>query len=269
MEIEIIMQSQDQLKEIDLNQISSAVSNGNMDDVVILDAQIKEQTEETIENTNDNQHSNQIFTSQNIIAIIDNVINDVCDYLTEHTDFEHMKDSMINTRMRILMREKYDIQLTKDILGFIEFLQTDDTIQEALNETNNKLTYNSNITEDIHTYINEFLCLNMAINTSALAYGWLNWNDAKGIFCSNSIFDSEIQDYVISRIIKYVFRTGNALLDNTYKGLKSDNGVIYEFIEGDVYKNADSNADSNAESEKIESESDDDDTTQKNECILS
>ena len=62
----------------------------------------------------------KILSDEDINTIINNVLGDFGDYLTENTRFEHMRDEIINKRMRERIKEKCNVRMSETILKFIK-----------------------------------------------------------------------------------------------------------------------------------------------------
>jgi len=196
--------------------------------------------------------SKKILSNEGMNAIIDNVIdnviNDVGDYLTENTEFAHMKDEIINKRMRVIMKEKIYEKIHKNILEFGEFLAEDKYIQEHI-EINNKVIYDVRCLDDINLYMYNYIydyLYNHLYSSShndyiTLAEGWLIWNEKKGKFYN---VDINLKDFIIQKIVKYVFQ---------------QLGDDYEFIDEQT-NSPDCNENTNANEEEQNNNSDGDDS---------
>ena len=213
MEIEITMQ--EPIQEIISNELKSnntvMVDMPVMHDIadvavmpvmpVMPDIAVAENSIETPETI---EKPKKVLSQEDITTIVDNVLGNFIDYLSENTEFYHMHDEIINKRMRVIMKEKFNAMIAKNISEFIIFLDEDENIQEYIAE-NGKITYDSVLSEDIHTYIYEYL-YGETCYADDMAHGWLNWDERKGRYCNNDSFDIKIQDFLLNKIVKYVFQ---------------------------------------------------------------
>jgi hypothetical protein len=163
------------------------------------------------------EHSNRkILSKSDIDNLIDKVLTNIMDYLTEHTEFEHMRDEIINQRMRAITKEKYSEHIEHTIDNFTKFLNQDESILEYIEE-NGKLIYGTG--DDIDEFIYEKVYIETPY-VYDIAQGWLSWDNYRCQFSNNNNFLG--QEVLINDIIKYVFEQyGNGFeylednIDNT------------------------------------------------------
>lgn len=159
------------------------------------------------------EHSNRkVLSKTDIDNVIDKVFASIMDYLTEHTEFEHMRDEIINQRMRAITKEKYTVHIEHTINNFIKFLNQDESILEYI-EDNGKLIYGTG--DDIDDLIVELIYTETAY-VYDIAQGWLSWDNYRCHFPNNNNFLG--QNVLINNIIKYVFEqygNGFEYLDDT------------------------------------------------------
>ena len=146
MEIEITMQEPVQQPEQELISNEPKSNNKVMPDIAV--AEDSGETPSAIEKPK------KVLSQEDINTISDNVLSDLVDYLAENTEFYHMQDEIIITRMRVIMKEKYNSYIMETISEFIKFLEEDENIQEYIAE-NGKITYNVRQTEEIHEIISD------------------------------------------------------------------------------------------------------------------
>lgn len=190
------------------------------------------------------------LSAEDINIIIINTIDKVCAYLTEHTEFEHMKDKIINRRMRDLMQEKFYRAIERNIYDFITFLNENKLVLEYY-EQNKKIMYSVNNYDDFHQLIYEEVY--ESVNAIDIAYGWMNWDSNNYCVIDNDNFGPELQDFMVNLIIKNVFESY---------------GDEYEFIENRIHsensEELDVNEEENEDTEEEEIASD----TKKDDCII-
>ena len=183
-------------------------NNNNNTETVVMD----EMEEPTIL-----EHSNRkILSKSDIDNLIDKVLTNIMDYLTEHTEFEHMRDEIINQRMRAITKKKYSEHIEYTIDNFTKFLNQDESILEYIEE-NGKLIYGTG--DDIDEFIYEKVYIETPY-VYDIAQGWLSWDNYRCQFSNNNNFLG--QEVLINDIIKYVFEQyGNGFeylednIDNT------------------------------------------------------
>jgi hypothetical protein len=186
----------------------------------------------------------------------------MCDFLTENTEFDYLKDKIINRRMRDLMQDKFYKYVEDNISSFIKYLSEDEDILEFYDE-NKIITYSDSHTDDIHEKIYEEVY--GSINPLDMAYGWLNWDDHRCRFPKNDSFDLDVKDFMISTIIKYVFRK----LDDGYEYLdnKTSNENNTEEDDDTVEEKEEDDDENTANNKTVEKEKENNQTD--GECILS
>ncbi len=167
-----------------------------------------------------NMESNIVLKENTLVSMCNNIINDVCVFLTEYSDIDYMRDGIINKRACDIMLNKYTSQFKSIILYFIEYLTTNKDILDYIN-TNNKLTYNIHHYENIHKNMYNFLYVydNM-IDSNDIAQGWLNWDYYNECFFINNKINIKIKQYIINTIIKHVFLN-----------YENKNCLLYEFLD--------------------------------------
>ena len=165
----------------------------------------------------------KVLSNEDVNTIINNVFTNIGDYLTENTRFEHMRDEIINNRMRIIIKEKINVRMSETILKFIKFLDEDENIKDYYAQFN-KITFDVSFTEDLHTYIYEYLYTYLVDYIPEITDGWFD--------CNIDDIDDNVLDFIIINIlIKCVFQ-------------QYGNG--YEFIDSKEEKNQNSDEDVNA-----------------------
>ena len=205
--VEVINEENTNKPDIVNNEIVSDIVAEAIDEV-IADVVITEENENAVEDRKTE------LSQDDVDIIVAKVIDEMCDFLTENTEFDYLKDKIINRRMRDLMQDKFYNYIEDNISSFIKYLSEDEDILEFYEE-NKIITYSDSHTDDIHEKIYEEL-LDMT-NALDLAYGWLNWNERECRFPKNDSFDIDVRDFMIRTIIKYVFGKlgdGYEYLDN-------------------------------------------------------
>lgn len=251
MEIEITMQepkSNNTIMPV-MPDIADVADMPVMPDIAVAENSVE--TPETIEKPK------KVLSQEDITTIVDNVLSNFIDYLSENTEFSHMQDEIINKRMRVIMKEKFNVMICKNISEFIIFLDEDENIQEYIAE-NGKITYDSVLSEDIHTYIYEYL-YGETCYADDMAHGWLNWDERKGKYCNYDSFDIKIQDFLLNKIVKYVFQQygdGYEFIDSKEKGQEHNSDSASEDADKDNSGEDESNI------------TDYDEVKQKNECNI-
>jgi hypothetical protein len=183
-----------------VSDIVADVVDDVVDDVVVTEEANNEQENNEQEiNVKDRKTE---LSQDDVDIIVAKVIDEMCDFLTENTEFDYLKDKIINRRMRDLMQDKFYKYVEDNISSFIKYLSEDEDILEFYDE-NKIITYSDSHTDDIHEKIYEEL-LDMT-NALDMAYGWLNWDDHRYRFPKNDSFNLDVKDFMIRIIIKYVF----------------------------------------------------------------
>ena len=204
-----------------------------------------------------------MFTDKDITIIIDNIIEDVCNFLSDITDIIFMQDEIINARVRIIMKITFGKQLGDSILRFINFIDNDDTILRYI-ARNNKLTYGTHHSKDIHTYIYDYL-YEETIYSNDFAQGWLNWNDYKEIYQKDGD-EVNIHNYALDKLIKYVFKQYN-VFSNKFVFINEDEDENDDV--DDAEKNSNNSEDNNNAEVNLEDAESEEDSAKQNECVLS
>lgn len=263
MEIEITMQ-----EPVFENTISNKPNNSDITTTEIID-----EPRDAVGTTKTLEKPKKVLSNEDINTIIDNIINDIGDYLTENTEFYHMKDEIINKRMRVIMKEKFYVKIGENILEFIEFLGENENIQEYI-EINNKVIYDVRCLDNIHLSIYDYLYNYVTDYDIDITEGWLNWNERKGRFCNHDNFDINFKDFLIEKIVKYVFQLSDCyeFIDNPTKSLDENKN------EEEQYNNSDENNSNDENDSNDENNSNDDNNSndenefnknkQNNECVI-
>lgn len=229
-------------------------------------------SENTITNENNSPLNNlakpqKILSDEDINTIIINVLDDIGDYLTKNTEFEHMRDEIINKRMMVIMKEKFSAKMVVSILKFIEFLEKDESFQEYIIE-NGKITYDILLVDDISKYIYDNL-YDKIDYVSDMAQGWLNWNNRKGTFCNNSNFDNDIQHFLVQKLVKYVFQQyGDGYEFSNSKDEQKQNSDENANTDTSHQNESDEDNSDADNSDEVDSDEDDLKLRNKNECII-
>jgi hypothetical protein len=219
MDIKIITENTNTIKQLDMS---------NIEPIVAIEHNILEETD--------------------FDYIVDKLFESILNYLTTNTEFEHMKDNIINQRMRIIIREKYNKNIENIISKFIKFLETDEIILEYIQE-NNKLIYGSG--DDIDNYIYDEIYEEIYGNSILfdIAQGWLSWDNYRCKFSNNNNFVMQAENITIDNTIEYVFEKL---------------GSKFEYIK----KNTDENNKSNENEDSDNEDTDDDNDNKNNNCII-
>ena len=216
-----------------------ATSNNNNTETLVLD----EMEEPTIL-----EHYNQkILSKSDIYNVIDKVFTSIMDYLTEHTEFEHMRDEVINQRMRAITKEKYTVHIENTIDNFIKFLNQDESILEYIEE-NGKLIYGTG--DDI----DELIYQKVYIETPYIydiAQGWLSWDNYRCHFSNNNNFLG--QEVLTNDIIKFVFE---------------QYGNRFEYLEASIDNNLDNNLDNTVENNNDDKQENEPEQKNNEDCII-
>lgn len=162
------------------------------------DISITSENSEIVENTN--EIISNTLSPKDKDDIIKKVISNYCDYLTEISEFDHMRDNVINTRTRELMLEQYASEVENTINKFEEFLKEDESILEYIENNNSKLIYGSG--NDIDEIIYETVFYETPYSND-MAQGWLSWDNHYCRFTNNNNFLG--QEVITNDIIKFVF----------------------------------------------------------------
>jgi len=190
------------------------------------------------------------LSPEDVNIIIINIIDKVCIYLTEHTEFSHMKDKIINRRMRDLMQEKFYKAIEENVYDFITFLNENEQILDYY-EQNKKIIYSVNDDDEFHQLIYEEVY--GSVNAIDMAYGWMNWDNDKFSVVDDADFGPELQDFMVNLIIKNVFES----YDDRYEFIENR---IHSENSGELNINEEENEDT--EEEEIASD------TKKDDCII-
>lgn len=241
MNIEIVMQNSAEREIVpDSNQIV-------VDNPVVADNPVVVDTLE--DTTKQESQSGDIDYS----LLSGKLINDICNYLTEHTEFLHMRDEIINGRVRQLMAHKYTPQIIDILINLHEFIENDEVIQNYI-KTNANIDINvdidTNIDKELYTNIYDKIyedyweSSDVALN---MARGWLDWDVQNGRFSNNSSFDLDINDELFSVSCKYVFQQ----YGNIYALWQKYNNLTHKTIKDD-------NSNTDVEEEEDEKENEED-----------
>jgi hypothetical protein len=245
---EVSNEVQNEVQNEILNEVSNVVT---VNDVILNEVSL----EASDKDDKDIQHIKKDLTQEDITIIINNVINDICNYLSENTEFVHMNDNIINARAREVIRNKYEQDITKSISDFIIFLNTDETIQEYITE-NAKLIYDINNSEDIHVYIFNKIYLNIDY-ANTIAQGWFNWDSDKKQY--TNIYTNPIEYVLTNKIIQYVFQQYND--SNSYE--------FMDTYDEEEEENGEENEEENEEENDEEDEEEDDEENEKDNSDIS
>jgi hypothetical protein len=256
MEIEITMTQPNKVSNEVQNEVQNEILNEVSNVVTVNDVILNEVSlEASDKDDKDIQHIKKDLTQEDITIIINNVINDICNYLSENTEFVHMNDNIINARAREVIRNKYEQDITKSISDFIIFLNTDETFQEYITE-NAKLIYDINNSEDIHVYIFNKIYLNIDY-ANTIAQGWFNWDSDKKQY--TNIYTNPIEYVLTNKIIQYVFQQYND--SNSYE--------FMDTYDEEEEENGEENEEENEEENDEEDEEEDDEENEKDNSDIS
>jgi hypothetical protein len=201
------------------------------------------------------------LSDEDINTIINNVFSNIGDYLTENTRFEHMRDEIINNRMRIIIKEKINVRMSETILKFIKFLDEDEYIKNYYAQFN-KITFDISFTEDLHTYIYENLYSEFDY-IPEIAQRWFNCN----------VYDNVLDFIITNIVIKCVFQQYNNKYGNGYEFIDS-NSKEEQKQNSDEDVNANTSSQNNSDDSDNSDDKDDKDDSdnveskEKNECNI-
>lgn len=130
-----------------------------------------------------------VFNTMENTAVVNVIITEICDYLSEHTDFELMQDKIINTRARELLYEKYSQTISDIIEQMGEYFQHATQIDK----------------DDRHTYLYDNLC-ELIHNDGlhiAVCLGWFSFDNVRVQFCGrNHNIDMDVSEFMINTIME-------------------------------------------------------------------
>jgi hypothetical protein len=216
-----------------MDDISSTTDNGH----IVTENNIVFKVEDSSGSTSEST----ICNVSNEMNIVNKIVNDMCDYLTDKTEFDYMQDEIINNRARSVMKNVLSRKILDTIDMFIDFLDTNEDILEHIN-INGKIIYSIHNVEKniINELIYDYLYDNI-IYAKEFGRGWVNWNDNDEIFCNNEDFEDELKVFYINTMVKYVFEYLNTLML-----LKNnDTKIQYIFIENTMGADTDDTAGNN------------------------